>query len=106
MEELRNRHSIRYNHTIEPTGPRPTSDRSQAEENLSNTSESTSERNRSDIVDATIASCSLFFALIFGIFTILSWAAAENAEKSTILQNQLALLQYCAPNVRDCFNYG
>jgi hypothetical protein len=56
-------------------------------------------RTRSDLTNALIAACGTFFALIFGIFMVLSWIAAVDAEKSAILQNQLNLLQYCTPNV-------
>jgi hypothetical protein len=43
--------------------------------------------------------CGLLFGLVFGIFSILSWAVSRNAYNAAQIANQIALLEYCSPNV-------
>lgn len=60
-------------------------------------------RGPSAVFTGALSFCGTLFALIFGIFTILAWQVSIEAYNSAQLQNQVALLQYCVPNVRIFF---
>src|SRR5262245_52546095 len=53
----------------------------------------------SAIFNALIASLGTAFTIVTVVFAILTWKVAVQAENTAIVQAQIGLLQYCAPNV-------
>ena len=60
-------------------------------------------KGRVEIVNTVLQSIGVFFATLFGIFSILAWQSAASQVKQAEFANQLTLLSYCAssaPSVR------
>jgi hypothetical protein len=65
--------------------------------------ETAPEKRRESSLSALFNSILIFIGTAFAftsvIFEVLSYKKAAQAEHSTIIQNQIALLQYCSPSV-------
>jgi len=77
-------------HVNLPTSGQPAEPKHQQRDN---------KRSRSAIFNALIATLGTTFTVVTVAFAILSWKVAVQAENTAILQAQIGLLQYCAPNV-------
>jgi Tfp pilus assembly protein PilN len=80
----------------------PKSRNSQSSPAPSNAESRDEQENQSSsaVVYGVLTGCGTLFALLFGIFTILAWEVGVGASNTALLQTQIALLQYCMPNVR------